>query len=46
MIMARIGHAHGAAHPRTAKPLIPLNGKPLIDHVIDRLVQGGVISSS
>ena len=24
------------------KPLIPLNGKPLIDHVIDRLVQGGV----
>ena len=24
------------------KPLIPLKGKPLIDHVIDRLVQGGV----
>jgi len=24
------------------KPLIPLNGKPLIDHVIDRLVTGGV----
>jgi len=24
------------------KPLIPLNGKPLIDHAIDRLVQGGV----
>ena len=24
------------------KPLIALNGKPLIDHVIDRLVQGGV----
>jgi len=24
------------------KPLIPLNGKPLIDHVIDRLVGGGV----
>ena len=24
------------------KPLVPLNGKPLIDHVIERLVQGGV----
>jgi N-acetyl-alpha-D-muramate 1-phosphate uridylyltransferase len=24
------------------KPLIALNGKPLIDHVIDRLVRGGV----
>lgn len=24
------------------KPLIPVNGKPLIDHVIDRLVHGGV----
>ena len=24
------------------KPLIEVNGKPLIDHVIDRLVQGGV----
>jgi MurNAc alpha-1-phosphate uridylyltransferase len=24
------------------KPLVPLNGKALIDHVIDRLVQGGV----
>src|ERR1044071_2305915 len=24
------------------KPLIPLNGKPLVDYAIERLVQGGV----
>ncbi|HKT17820.1 MAG TPA: nucleotidyltransferase family protein [Stellaceae bacterium] len=27
---------------RTPKPLIPLAGRPLIDHVIDRLVEAGV----
>ena len=24
------------------KPLVPLNGKPLIDHVLDRLAAGGI----
>src|SRR5690348_3094810 len=26
----------------TAKPLLPLNGRPLIDHALDRLAEAGV----
>ena len=27
---------------RTAKPLLPLGGRPLIDHALDRLAEAGV----
>ena len=30
---------------KTPKPMLPLNGRPLIDHVLDRLVETGVIKA-
>ena len=42
VLSAGLGTRMAALNGKLPKPLIPLNGKPLIDHVLDRLAQAGV----
>jgi MurNAc alpha-1-phosphate uridylyltransferase len=42
VLSAGLGTRMAALNGKLPKPLIGLNGKPLIDHVLDRLAQAGV----
>jgi len=42
VLSAGLGRRMAALNGKLPKPLIGLNGKPLIDHVLDRLAQAGV----
>jgi N-acetyl-alpha-D-muramate 1-phosphate uridylyltransferase len=42
VLSAGLGTRMAALNGKLPKPLIRLNGKPLIDHVLDRLAQAGV----
>src|SRR5215472_10657742 len=42
LLAAGLGSRMRPLTDRTAKPLLPLGGRPLIDHALDRLAEAGV----